>query len=69
MPDRVSHVELVDLKIPKSIRPQNAGKSMAYFLLMLVALFAGDVSSAYADPIPTFHVTDATMQMFRNPGT
>ena len=39
---------------------------MRYLLLVLTTLLAIDVSSARADPIPTFHVTDATMFMRPN---
>jgi PEP-CTERM motif-containing protein len=39
---------------------------MRYLLLVLTTLFAIDVSSARADPIATFHVTDATMFMRPN---
>jgi len=39
---------------------------MRYLLLVLSKLFALDVSSAHADPIPTYHVTDATMFMGPN---
>jgi hypothetical protein len=41
---------------------------MRYVLLMLATLFAIDVSSARADPISTFQVTDATMFMSPNRG-
>lgn len=39
---------------------------MKDLLLVLATLFAIDVSSTRADPIPTFHVTDATMFMRPN---
>jgi hypothetical protein len=39
---------------------------MRYLLLALTTLFAIDVSSAHADQIPIFHVTDATMFMRPN---
>jgi hypothetical protein len=41
---------------------------MTYLLLVLAALFALDVSSARADPIPTFPVMDVTMFMRPNVG-
>jgi hypothetical protein len=63
--NHVSHVEFVYPKIPKSTRLQNGG-AMRYLLLVLTTLFAFDVSSARADPIPIFHVTAATMAMRPN---
>ena len=39
---------------------------MTYLLLVLATLFAIDLSSARADPISTFQVTDATMFMRPN---
>jgi hypothetical protein len=41
---------------------------MRFVLLVVTALLALDVSSARADPIPTFRVTDATMLMRPNIG-
>jgi len=41
---------------------------MKYVLLVLAIVFAVDVSSARADPILTFQVTDATMLMSPNRG-
>ena len=41
---------------------------MRYVLLVLATVFAIEVSSARADPISTFQVTDATMFMDPNRG-
>jgi hypothetical protein len=65
MPNHLSHLEFVYPKVPQSTRFYDAG-AMKYLLVVLTTLFAIDVSSARADPISTFQVTDATMFMRPN---
>jgi hypothetical protein len=48
--------------------PTGCGEAMTYVLLAFATVFAIGVSSARADPISTFQVTDATMFMGPNRG-